>query len=69
MNEADARSHLVDVLATALNDKVNFVSMGQLFPSETREQSVAALKRLGYQSAADLLDSITGEHSLHRLWD
>jgi hypothetical protein len=69
MNNEEAKKHLLDTLADAVDDRINFVVMGYMFPPETREQSVAALRQLGYKQAGDLLDSITGEHSLSRLWD
>jgi len=69
MNKEAAADHILQAVSNAVNGGISFLAMAQLFPPETREQSVAALKELGYKQASGILESITGHHSLSRLWD
>ena len=69
MTEEEAKDFLVDILGSALDERVSFVMMGSLFPGESREKAVKAFKLLGYTTASEMLDSITSARGRQRLWD
>ncbi len=69
MNKEEAKDLLVDILGTALDERVSFVMMGSLFPNESRVKAVKAFKLLGYKAAAGMLESITTKSSLKSLWE
>ena len=69
LEELAAQQLLIDALNEAVVHGVNFVNVCRIFPPENREEATKAFKTLGYTEAANILESLTGDPCLKRLWD